>query len=302
MQALAGFIMRGRSQAVIVAAVSTVLSVFLAPLSYVGAASIALVALRRGPTEGALVMGGAGLASGVLMWLLLGTPMLVLVLLLMLWLPVWLLALLLRQSASQSLVLAVAGAMGLLVILVAHAFFGSSQIEMWWRELLEKTVVPLLEQRGVRVEPSALGVAARMMNGLAVALTILGVLLCVYLGRWWQALLYNPGKFGPEFRALRLDRLIAIGTVALLVALWVAGNALGNLALDLIVLAVIVYMIQGLAVVHALVVARGASVAWLVALYLVLLLLLPLNFYAMTALGAVGLVDAFVNFRARFSS
>ncbi len=302
MQALAGFIMRGRSQAVMVAAVSTVLSVFLAPLSYVGAASIALVALRRGPTEGALVMGGAGLAAGVLMWLLLGTPMLVLVLLLMLWLPVWLLALLLRQSASQSLVLAVAGAMGLLVILVAHAFFGSSQIEMWWRELLEKTVVPLLEQRGVPVEPSALGVAARMMNGLAVALTILGVLLSVYLGRWWQALLYNPGKFGPEFRALRLDRLIAIGTVALLVALWVAGNALGNLGLDLIVLAVIVYMIQGLAVVHALVVARGASVAWLVALYLVLLLLLPLNFYAMTALSAVGLVDAFVNFRARFSS
>ncbi len=300
MRALAGFIMRGRSQAVMVAAVFTVLSVILAPLSYLGAAAIGLVTLRHGPREGVLVMAGAGFAAGILTWLLLGSPMPALVLMLLLWLPVWLLSLLLKATASQGATLAAAGLLGVLVLLGSHAAFASP--EAWWRELLEQTLVPMLEQSEITVQPEAVAGAARLMTGLVVALTLLGVLLSVLLGRWWQALLYNPGGFGKEFRALRLDRRIAIGTLVVLVVVPMARDAFGSLGIELVTLAVAVYTVQGLAVVHAIVASRGASVVWLVVLYVVLLLFVPVNIYLVLALAAGGLVDAFVDVRARLGA
>ena len=298
MRALAGFIMRGRSQAVMVVAVCTVLSLIVAPLSYLGAGAVGLVALRHGPREGVVVMAGAGLAAALLSWFLVGTPLPVLALVLMLWLPVWLLSLLLRQTASQGIVLAAAGLLGLLALLGVHLVLASP--EAWWRALLEETLVPMLEQRDVSVEPGAVAGAARLMTGLVVAVTLLGVLASVYLGRWWQALLYNPGGFATEFRALRLDRRVAIGTVVVLLIVPLAGDALGTLGNELVTLAVALYMVQGLAVVHALVASRGASVAWLVVLYLGLILLWPVNIYVMLTLAAGGLVDALVDLRTRF--
>ncbi len=301
MRALAGFIMRGPSQAVMVAAVCTVLSVILWPLVYVGAGTIGLVALRHGVRQSAVVLAGTTLAAGLLTGFFLGNPMVVLALVLGLWLPawlpVWMLSLLLRQTASQGAVLAAAGSFGLLALLGAHLLIGSP--EEMWRELLDATLVPMLEQRGVPIEPAAVAEMARRMTGLMVAASVLFVLLSVFLGRWWQALLYNPGGFGKEFRALRLDRRVAIVTLVVLLGVPLAGDALGTLGTEVVMLAVMLYMVQGLAVVHALVASRSASVAWLVGLYMALILLWPVSIYATSA---AGFVDAFVDLRGRLGS
>lgn len=41
-------------------------------------------------------------------------------------------------------------------------------------------------------------------------------LLCLMLGRYWQSVLYNPGGFGLEFRALRLSPPLAFGLLAVM--------------------------------------------------------------------------------------
>jgi len=292
--------MRGRSQAVMVAAVCAVLSALLAPLSYVGAAVIGLVALRKGAFEGLVVMAGASLAAGVLSLLVLGTPVLWLVVIP--WLPVWLLALLLRRTVSQGLVLAVAGLLGLLGIAAVHLALGSPVD--WWREVLEQLLAPAFEREGVALDPATLEDMARKLTIMAVPGTVLTMVLSLFLARWWQGVLDRPGGFGEEFRALRLGRPVAVATlVAVLVSLLAsqqAGGATGELVgLSVISLAVVLYVIQGLAVSHALVASRGLSVGWLVGLYLMLFFLWP---FAVLALGLVGFADSWLNLRARFGA
>ena len=134
--------------------------------------------------------------------------------------------------------------------------------------------------------------AARLMTGLVIAVSVLGVLLSVLLGRWWQALLYNPGGFGKEFRALRLDRRVAFGTLGVLLMVPLAGDALGSLGIELMALAVVLYLLQGLAVIHAMVTGRGASLLWLVVLYIALILFWPFNIYIMLFLSFGGFAVA----------
>lgn len=280
-----------------VAAVCTVLSLLLAPLSYVGAGAIALVTLRVGPRDGMLVMAEAGLAAGLLAWLALGSPLPAVAFAVILWLPVWLLAALLHLGVSQGLVLAAAGGLGLLGVILVHLLVPAPAD--WWQEQLRSFLVPMLGQWDVHIEPAVLAQVAQLMTGMVAAISILGVLLSLYLGRWWQALLYNPGGFATEFRALRLHRLVAVATAIVVVATAMAGDALGTLGLEFVILAVLLYMVQGLAVAHALVASRGLSVGWLLGLYFALLFLSP---QSMLVVSTAGYADSWLDFRARFGT
>jgi len=290
--------MHGRSQAVMVAAV---LSVLLTPL--LGAAVIGLVALRKGTLEGLVVMAGASLAAGVLTLLAVGTSIVPLVVIswslvvIILWVPVWLLALLLRRTASQGLVLGVAGLLGLVAIGAVYLVLDSPADS--WLEVLENGLVPLFEQLGLPLDPATLEDQAKTMTGRVVASSVLLIMLSLFLARWWQGLLYKPGGFGEEFRALRLDRRVAMATLVAALASLLAGDVLGGLGFDVLVLALLLFMIQGLAVAHALAASRGVSVGWLVGLYLLLFFMRP---FATLALGIVGFADSWLNLRARFGA
>jgi hypothetical protein len=129
-----------------------------------------------------------------------------------------------------------------------------------------------------------------------VAALILQWLLGLLLGRWWQALLYNPGGFGEEFRGLRLHRGLGI---AGLVLVGLVGFTKGpGLVADLLVVLFPLYLLQGLAVVHALHHWRKAHGAWLVALYLALIFFLP---HAAILLACIGLSDIWVDIRGRLA-
>ena len=121
MQSLAGFAMRGRSQAALVAAGSAVLSLVLPLVALISSAVVALATLRQGPREGALVMGIAGLGSAGLAWLALGAPWPAVGFLLVLWVPLWGLALTLRATGSLALVVQAAALLGLLILVGIYA-------------------------------------------------------------------------------------------------------------------------------------------------------------------------------------
>ena len=87
MRFLASFAMRGRSQAVVAAFVLTALSFPIPPLSILSSAVIALVTLRRGHIEGLVVVALAGLASGVIAYVVLGTASPAVAVVLSMWLP-----------------------------------------------------------------------------------------------------------------------------------------------------------------------------------------------------------------------
>lgn len=282
---MAGFIMRGRLPAVGVVAVAALLPL----LFWLSGAALALVTLRRGAAEGLLVTVGAGLLLGVLSSLLLGSPLAALQPLLLVWLPVLLLALVLRTTVSLPRTLESGALIGALGVAVFHAVHPDPAA--FWARVLERVAElmggdaggPAWQQASAELAPLLTGLWAVNMLALAVA--------SLFLGRWWQALLYNPGGFRAEFHELRLEVWYAGLTLA------VAAGALftpPGLVRDLAMVLTSVFVLQALAVVHAIFARRGWHGGWLVGVYL----LLPL---ALRPVAALGIADVFLDLRRRFA-
>ncbi|HEY0635028.1 MAG TPA: DUF2232 domain-containing protein, partial [Gammaproteobacteria bacterium] len=169
----------------------------------------------------------------------------------------------------------------------------------WWNDALQKMLSPALEGAATeRIDEISVAVAqvARLMTGLMGGLMGLTLLGCLFIARWWQAMLYNPGGFQGEFHQLRLGRGFALVAVATGALLLVSSSETMPIATDLLVVMVMLFMIQGLSVSHYLVARAGANSGWLVALY-VLAILLP---QAALTLAVAGIADNWLDFRTIF--
>lgn len=299
MRFLASYIMRGPTPAVVATTVSGLLALLFPPLGYVSGAAVALVTLRAGPPNGLLVCGWATLAVALLGWLTLGSPWFGPVLALTLWLPVAGLGAGLRRTAVLGRSLALAGAFGAGAVLFMHLAFGDP-ID-WWRQALDLVLGGTLGEGGepVAFDPAVVQAIAEAMTATLGATLTLSTLLCLFIGRWWQALLYNPGGFGGEFQSVRLGRAATV-VLALLVALALADDGwTARVAQDMLPAFLVLYVLQGLAVVHALVARSGANAGWLVGLYLLLFLALP---QTAVTLAVAGVADNWFGFRQFFGS
>jgi hypothetical protein len=296
MQSLAGFAMRGRSQAALVAAGSAVLSLVLPLVALISSAVVALATLRQGPREGALVMGIAALGSAALAWFALGAPWPALGFVLVLWVPLWGLAVTLRATGDLALVVQAAALMGLLILL--GIYFAAGDPTAQWIALMEPLRAGLVEGEVVTEAASRALVEtlAKWMTGAFVASLYTQFLLALFIGRWWQGVLFNPGGFGAEFRELRLHP--ALGWLALaLMAVQVLQPA-AVWPSDLLMLLVPLLLLQGLAVVHGVRIALGAGIGWLIALYVSLVVVLP---YVAGLVCALGLADLWLDLRRRIA-
>jgi hypothetical protein len=296
-RALAALVMRGRLAAAAVTGGFSGLSVLLAPLSYLGAAAIGLVTLRQGALEGLVVAALGAAAASVVTLLLVGSLAPLLGLALVLWLPVWLLGLVLRQRASAGVTVTAGTVLGILGVLGVHGLLEDPGA--WWLALLERVLTPLLEPQAMKLDLASLERVTRLMTGLAAALSVLGALGSLLLARWWQALLFNPGGFAREFRELRVDPRFAAALLGVVVGGMVLGGRASLLAGDLTLVSLVPFLLQGLAVVHAVVALRRSGVGWLVGVYAVLLLLPG---YGVLLVALVGFADVWSDFRRRAAS
>jgi hypothetical protein len=303
MRGLATLIMRGRSQAAMVATVLLLLALLLPFVSILSAAVVALVTLRRGPTDGLVVIGISAVASGILGYLTFGNPLAVLAYGLMLWLPIWAIAWLLRVSRSLDMSIQAALGFGLLVILAVYVQ-AEDPVELW-TELLRPLWENLVQSAGsvdgslgqtVELDEGFLKQLATWMTGAFAAGFYLQLVLGLFMARWWQAILYHPGGFGVEFRALRISPILGyLGAPLLLLMVFLGGEVPAWLR-DLSFLFIPLFFLQGLAVVHALAGQTANKRIWLVTLYLLLLFAMP---HAELLVATLGLVDVWVNFRTR---
>jgi hypothetical protein len=294
MQGLATFIMRGRSQAALVASATAVLSLMVPMVGLLSSATVALVTMRQGPAEGLVVGLFAGLASGLLAFAALGSPLPAIGFALALWMPVWVLGLVLRNTRSLTMTIQLASLIGLVIVLGIR--LGSGDPTAHWSEILEPIRENLVQGEILNEESSRelVSQVARWMTGAFAATFYLQALLALFLGRWWQSLLYNPGGFGVEFRELRLSRGIGVLSAALLLLLMIQGEA--QWAADLLLLVTPLLFLQGLAVIHGLVNLLNAGRAWLFGLYAALVLIMP---HAEILVAGLGLADIWMDVRAK---
>lgn len=278
MNALAQWAMKGRWQAT--AAAAGCLAIPL--LFWLGAAVQALVILRHGVREGGRVVLWSMLPA--IAWTAAGDPTPLLVAL-----GTSALAVSLRQTIRLDWTVILAAGLGIVAYLILP--------------FLLSGVLPLVEDSSQKVvaealkdEPELLAqlmpLVPPMISGVLAALHVLVIILCLLLGRYWQAKMFNPGGFGTEFKQLRLP--LAYSLPALLVSL-AAGQLEPSLA-GVTPVFTVPLMIAGLALFHGLLTQSKASPGWTVLIYIALFVFGP---YMYTLLIFVALLDSLLNIRAR---
>ncbi len=292
MKFLAEYVMRGRFQAITAVVGFAGLSLILQPLSLLSGAALALVTLRVGPGAGFFIMAVATAIVGALTAWAADSPYLSLAFAVGLWLPVWILAVVLRATINLPLTLLVGTGLSLGGVLLLYLWLGNPTV--LWEQVLDR----LFSEAGMSTQMEQLrGELARSLTSLFAVFWFINAVGALLLGRWWQAMLYNPGGFKKEFLALHLSRWPAWVTVALSVWAMVADGGVGTLPTDLAVVSLLPFAVAGISLVHAWVEYKNASGWWLVPIYVLALVMLPQVLFTM---ALVGLSDSWVDWRRRW--
>ncbi len=134
--------------------------------------------------------------------------------------------------------------------------------------------------------------------GLLAAAVFSQLTAALLLGYWWSSFGGSDGRFGLQFRMLKLGRVLGIPATLLMAG----GLVLDVLVLDvplvqnLFPLALFGFWFQGLAVSHAWARAKRWHPAVMGAAYV--LLITPLGLLVILTMGSVGLIDNWFDLRA----
>ena len=294
MKALAELAMRGRLQAALFAFLGAALPMF----SWLAAAIVTLVTLRRGGRDGGLILLAALTAAFVV-----GERVEVITVSAVLVAYISANVLRMTVNLSYSLLSAVFASALLLAGLITQS-----------EGLLDSLKQVLEVQLGQLDLGDAAGIDGQdFVHLLSVQTISYGIgftaITGLLVGRWWQAMLYNPGGFQKEFHALRLSPAVTI-VLFLLSIVGLGGAELlgiaesdvfaGNTNVKMINVAAIAsimtipLLITGAAIVHSIVKTKHASKHWLVGFYITL----PIT---NTMVYLMVVMDGFIDIRNKVS-
>ena len=283
MRALAELIMRGRAQACGVA-------VFGSLLPIISPASIGLVTLRKNSSEGLIVALWA-----LLPWLALYltstmSPLLTLAPAAAL-IVIVVAANILRTTVSWQWTLIGAGIASAVAVSIVGVV-ASGDVDQVVAEFAD-LVAQVSAQAGVSEELSLVPDRTFVL-GLLAWMVALTVVCGLFVARWWQALLFNPGGFREEFHGFRLEQRVAV----ILFAIVVAGVALPREYTPWVELMSLPLLIAGVALIHSSVALMNWGVHWLGLMYFGLFFIGPTG----AVLVGLGLVDSILNLRSRLAA
>ncbi|GAB1264189.1 hypothetical protein NBRC116492_09980 [Aurantivibrio infirmus] len=283
-RALAEFIMRGRAQAAAFAGLC-----FFVP--FLSSAAIALVTLRRGGLNGFYI----------LVWALL--PYIVFTAVDVSLLPFTFLVLTIMAATIGGALVLRSGStwpvsvLGLLAICATGGFvFGSTFpehinafVDQW--NSVQAQAVQQLKQQGYEVS-EVTELSAPKVTGIVAYVATTSAFLALLVGRWWQAMLYNPGGFQLEFHQFRLNLSQALFCFGLAVL------GLSRREYDYwgLVAALPLFLVS-VTIVHNIVAEKKLGKQWLIAFYI--LTMLPALYLVAVV---IGLMDSWVDFRKKILS
>lgn len=242
------------------------------PFMVLAGAIPVLMALRSDPK---LALAVAATAAAAAVWVVLSVAQsihwVVVGVVVLIFSPV-LLAILLKRTGSLNLCFQVAvTGVAVAVVMIHLALPDPAGV---WVELL-RHVLQSMAAAGLSITgdtDAMIAVWARTMWGALAALALATALGALFLGCWWQTLLDSPGKFGAEYRLLRLGRVLGMGvTLLFIAALWSDSALVASLAW----VAFAALSFQGLAAAHRSKAGGRLNRGWLAAIYV--LLIVPLS-------------------------
>ncbi|MGR9051013.1 MAG: DUF2232 domain-containing protein [Gammaproteobacteria bacterium] len=277
------------------------LSLILLPLGILSSASVALVTLRRGASEGVWVSFSSLIAVSLLGLILFGNYQLTLFLGMVMWLPIWVISVVLRESRNFSLAIVTAMSIGILGVLFLYLYHGDPA-SMWY-EHLQQMFKPMLESMQLQAANEKADLEqflerySHVMTGVvASGFVLYELVFSLFIARWWQAVLFNPGGFKQEYLSLHSQRWLAAATL-LVIATGLSGfGFVSETASNVAVVLILLYMLTGAAVLHFILAGTKSGHFWIPALYVALII--P---HVMMLVAVIGLADTWLNFRNKFS-
>jgi uncharacterized membrane protein (DUF485 family) len=208
------------------------------------------------------------------------------------WLPIVILAHTLKTTKSLALMV-LAGAT-LTTVVAGVQFYFLPDLEADWLALIQLSLEQIQQNpaySGIVVQEN-IQLVVHWLVLLMLPVTYLLFVSILFLSRWLQARVAESDGYNREFRALALGKPAAIvAMVALILGIWLNQDWLSSVVL----IALVAFLYQGLAVVHSRVTSGKHRVLVLVVFY-VSMLLFP-QVVALTSV--VGVIDNWLVFRKK---
>ena len=286
MKALGNYLLKTRIHAILTVGTLTVLSVFISPLSYfISGAPMGLLALRKGPKVGLQVACGCLLLMALAAMIVGGQPGIPVAFMVSVWLPVILCATVLRRTQSQGLTVLCAGATGLIFTVYINLVL--DEIQAWWQDWFARWEEYATSEQTASQLEQVFEFISPLLSVIIVSGFVFSLVTTLLLARWWQSALFNPGGFRKEFYSLRLPRALLLPALLGMCVLLLTPDHAPVLVRDLVILMLILYLYQGLSVIHGFVHARGLSRVWLTGMYVTFFLLPHVILMFVSCLGIV---------------
>ncbi len=294
MRNFARFIISGQLTAFMVVFGFSLLA-FVLPLSMlVSGAAIVLITLYAGIRHSLVIAAVCVIALSILSYILLGASRVLpdVSMIVAQLLPAFVLAAVFRITRSLSFAFQVAALLGVLIFLGVVLLFPDA--EKMWEGLLRQILSSVLQGNDYFVQqPQLIQQGAQLMSGMLIAASVLtngGILL---LGYWWYCLATDGGSFRNDFYSLQLGRVLAI--IVMLSSVWAAVSK-SAFAMQLCIIAGVLFLLQGMAIIHAVMAAVSKGKIGLVTVYALIVLVPQLLLIVILS----GLVDTFIDLRKRF--
>ena len=290
---LARFILKGQSQAALVTASMAILGLIVPPAAWISAASIVLVTLVHGPQRGLITTALSLIGALIFAYLIFAMPQVAVIFVLLVWLPAWIIATILRQTVSMAFSLQILTLISLLAVVLFYTLF--PDFGEYWRESLDHMVAQLVQQSdefSVTELQRTEDLIIDFLPGLFVSSIMFGTMISLFLGRWWQAVFYNPGGFAKEFHSLNLGKISALIALAITFIAVIVNNVF---AFALVTVVFVLYLAQGLSILHAAVKMRQLNAGWLFVVYIIMFFIPHL----LLLLVVVGMIDPWLEMRQR---
>jgi hypothetical protein len=295
MRALARFAMRGHWHAVALTVLGLICSTVISIFGVISGSIVALVAMRIGWLSGLKLALTSVIFFCLFQFFMTGyTPLTALYIsVIVLGLPV-LLGVALDSSSNQALPLLIV-ASGLILFSLAFRILTGDADQFWFQQI-NPILNALQEANGPILSEQAVMQISSQMHHIFLVLIFLFYTAIIFLARWWQAELYNPGGFGFEFRVLRMPKsaLYGVAIAGVMVALNTVSSFDVAFVTDCFIVLVSLFSFQGLAVVHAKIYTNNLPVGWLVGLYLLSAIVPQL---VGLVLATTGVADSLADFR-----
>lgn len=292
MQGLARYIASGQFQAFTIVFGFSILA-FVMPLSaFISAAAIVLITLYATPKNGLLIAVSCTAAVAIVTFLLFKSAQIGAYTSILQLLPSLILASILFSTRSLSFSIQIAALLGVLAFVSVSILVPN--IQQHWIEALTTVLDKTLQSRGLDDEQQTqlIQMSAQFMTGVFIAIITLTHSTTLLIGNWWHSLVTGQNKQSNDFHQLRLGKVLAFAAIILGVLTAITQSVFIAQILGIVA---ILFLLQGLAILHAVTSKIAKSRLWLIVSYGVLI------FMPQTCLLVIftGLMDTFIDIRQR---